>query len=104
MVIWIFPDALIVFETYSDARNKMPPSQTEKQLWWVATPKIFVSGAANPHLRLLLAKISLCRYTNIASLIRYLHARVALTVKKNIAAFSTALWLSVTAAALAGTP
>ena len=53
---------------------------------------------------LLLAKISLCRYTNIASLIRFLHARVALTVKKNIAAFSTALWLSVTAAALAGTP
>jgi hypothetical protein len=53
---------------------------------------------------LLLAKISLCRYTNIASLIRYLHAPVALTVKRNIAAFSTALWLSVTAAALAGTP
>ena len=38
------------------------------------------------------------------SLIRYLHARVALTVKENIAAFSTALWLSVTAVALAGTP
>ncbi len=53
---------------------------------------------------LLLAKISLCRYTNIASFIRYLHARVALAVKKIIAAFSTALWLSVTAAALAGTP
>ena len=53
---------------------------------------------------LLLAKISLCRYTNIASLIRFLHAQVALAVKKNIAAFSTALWISVTAAALAGTP
>src|ERR1700730_921176 len=37
-------------------------------------------------------------------LIRFLHARVALAVKKIIAAFSTALWISVTAAALAGTP
>src|SRR5437867_12079349 len=45
-VIWIFPGAFIVFETYSDARNKMRPSQTEKQLWRVVTPKIFTSGAA----------------------------------------------------------
>ena len=88
MVIWIFPDALIVFETHSDACDKM-----RKTL--IRPIHIY---------ELLLAKISLCRYTNIASLIRFLHAQVALAVKKNIAAFSTALWISVTAAALAGTP
>src|SRR5436190_8975393 len=45
MVIRIFTDALIIFETYSGVRKKMRPSQAGKQLWRIATPKTFGSGA-----------------------------------------------------------